>query len=111
MTSLPLMLLLVPWVAFCALAAAIARERGRSAGGWFLLSMIFSPLFGLVGVLGLRPLVVERAAAPDPMLAPYHGRTPARQCPHCHTSVHAESTVCMRCEARLPALPTAASAA
>jgi hypothetical protein len=47
------------WVLLCIGVAVLARNRGRSAVGYFLLSIVFSPVLGLIVVLVSRNLVEE----------------------------------------------------
>jgi hypothetical protein len=41
------------WFGFCVAVAFFAARYGRSGFGWFILSMILSPLLGFVFVLAL----------------------------------------------------------
>lgn len=55
------------WVGFSIVVAVAARTRGRYAGGWFFLSLIFSPL--LIGLLLLalpKGPTVKPALSVDP---------------------------------------------
>ncbi|SOB98378.1 hypothetical protein SAMN05877809_102223 [Rhodobacter sp. JA431] len=47
---------------FIWLPASMAKERGRSAVGWVLISLFFSPLIAIIGLLVLGP-TVEQALA------------------------------------------------
>ena len=47
------------WVGLCIAVALLANRYGRSGFGWFLMSMIVSPLLGFLFVLALG----RRAAA------------------------------------------------
>lgn len=47
------------WVIFAMLVAVLAISRGRSGIGYFLLSIIFSPVLGLLIILLTRNLTVE----------------------------------------------------
>lgn len=65
------LILLFVWVIFAAVIGNAASQRGRSAIGWFLFSMIFSPLIaGLFLLLfpSLRDLDLERTAVDDKTL-------------------------------------------
>jgi hypothetical protein len=42
---------LIGWIVLCLLVAWLARSRGRSALGYFILSLFLSPLIGLIVVL------------------------------------------------------------
>lgn len=92
----------VVWLAFCGLVAFIAESRGRSPLKWFLASVVLSPLFGLIGALGL-PALGSDGPAVDPRTTPYHGPAPVKSCPKCHGVVHAASTVCILCGKPFPA--------
>lgn len=51
---------LVVWGLMCVGVAALASSRGRSWFGFFLLSLVFSPLLGLIVVLVISNLAKER---------------------------------------------------
>ena len=45
--------LIVFWVLFCVVVAVIANSKGRSGIAWFFLSVLISPVLGLILVLCL----------------------------------------------------------
>jgi hypothetical protein len=47
------MIFVVGWLLFSGLIAIAAKARGRTSIGWFLISLIISPLFALILVLAL----------------------------------------------------------
>ena len=47
--------LFVLWIAFSIMAAYVASNKGRSGFGWFMLSLILSPLIGFIGALIAKP--------------------------------------------------------
>ena len=47
--------ILIGYVVLCAVVAFMASGRGRSGFGWFLISVIASPLIGLIVLAFLRP--------------------------------------------------------
>jgi hypothetical protein len=55
--------ILVFWLALAFVVAIAAGARGRSGAGWFVISVIFSPLIGLILVLVLPNLRQERIVA------------------------------------------------
>lgn len=54
--------IIVVWVGFSLLAGHVAGRKNRSAGLWFLLSLLLSPLLGLIAVLILSDLTPSPAA-------------------------------------------------
>lgn len=42
------------WIAFSCLAAWIAHDKGRYALGFFVVSLIFSPVIGVIAALGAQ---------------------------------------------------------
>lgn len=77
---------------YCVLAAAVAllagKEFGRSAFGWFLLSLIFTPLVGLLLF----------------MLPPTR-----RRCPFCAELIQPTAVICRFCGRELPPQTAASS--
>ena len=47
--------LFVLWIAFSIMSAYVASNKGRSGFGFFMLSLIFSPLIGFIGALIAKP--------------------------------------------------------
>ena len=47
--------ILVFWLVFAVIVGVIANNKGRSGIGWFLFSIVLSPLLGLIVVLVLSP--------------------------------------------------------
>jgi hypothetical protein len=62
----PLMKLLFVWVLLSAGVAALARKKGQSVAGFFLLSLLCSPLVGLIVVAIVR----KSRPAPSPRHQP-----------------------------------------
>jgi hypothetical protein len=56
--GLPMEIVLA-WIIFAFVVAIAAGARGRSGAGWFLISILFSPLVGLILVLVLPNLREE----------------------------------------------------
>ncbi len=44
------------WIAFSFMAAYVASNKGRSGFGFFMLSIILSPIIGLIGALIAEPI-------------------------------------------------------
>lgn len=57
------MFLILPWIFFSFMVAALASRYGRTAGGFFFLSLLISPLFA--GILLLVYGKTNKAKARD----------------------------------------------
>jgi hypothetical protein len=66
------MIFVVGWVFFSAIVAVAAKARGRTGVGWFLLSIIISPLFALILVMALPSVILRGRMRVDI----YDGKTP-----------------------------------
>lgn len=55
--------LLLAWLVFSVLVGLIAAQRGRSGFGFFFLSLLLSPLLGLIAVVATPNLAQEDARA------------------------------------------------
>lgn len=87
---------LVGYVFFCAIAGAIASRKGRRAVTYFLLSMLLTPLIGILLALVARP---DTQKVEQEKIASGQGR----KCPFCAEVVKAEATICRFCAKELPA--------
>jgi hypothetical protein len=67
-----------------------SNYRGRDGAGWFLLSLLISPLLGILFVLASRDLRKERALADT------------RICPYCAERIKLAAKVCRYCQHELP---------
>lgn len=77
------------WLVGAVVVAVIAGARGRSGLGWFVLSLLLSPLIGLILVALLPSL--EGAPTPETHV----------KCPDCHELVLKEARVCKHCGCKL----------
>jgi RNA polymerase subunit RPABC4/transcription elongation factor Spt4 len=86
--------ILLWWFLFSVAAGIIAASKGRHGFGYFLLSMVLSPLIGLILTIALPSSAV--AAVPA-------GPTPAThvKCPDCAEFILIEAKVCKHCGCRL----------
>lgn len=71
------------WLGGAILVSILASKRGRSGGGWFVLSLIISPLLAGLFVLVLGSVSDESA----------------RKCPFCMEPVAAQAIRCKHCQA------------
>lgn len=81
------------WLIGSAVVGIIAASRGRSAMGWSLIALLFSPVIGLVLALALPSL--KRGAADGPSEATHV------RCASCAEWVLPEAKVCKHCGAAL----------
>jgi hypothetical protein len=84
--------LFIFWLIFAAVVGVIASSRGRSGFGWFLISVLISPLLGVL-LVALLPSLKPAPGAPTP-------ETHVK-CPDCAELVLKEARVCKHCGCRL----------
>jgi hypothetical protein len=53
------MIFVVVWLLFSGIVGVAAKARGRTGIGWFLISLIISPLFALILVLALPSVTLR----------------------------------------------------
>jgi hypothetical protein len=94
---------LIGWIVLCLLPAFIARSRGRSFIGVFVLSVILSPLIGLIVALVMRrgDQVAQETVVRGGTSSEY------RKCPMCAEAVRKEAVKCKHCGAILTQEPVA----
>lgn len=83
---------LIIWIALCIAVGVFANNRGRTGGGWFLLSLIISPLLGFIFVAVTKDLRRERQIKASAIGPATHVK-----CPSCAEWVLPEAKVCKHC--------------
>lgn len=76
------------WASFSIAVGLFATQRGRGSGNWFVLSLLLSPLLGIIFLLAVPNL--QKNTLP----AELQDRV---KCPACAELVKAEATVCKHC--------------
>jgi len=78
------------WLLFAAINGWFAHQKGRSGIAFFLISVVISPMIGLIVVLAIKPSdeVMEQRA-----LLNIEGKT----CPFCAEVVRAGAVICEHC--------------
>lgn len=88
--------IVIVWFALSVVAGIVAHSRGRSGFGYFMLSLLLSPLVGLI-LVALLPAEVQVPKAGDGV---------HRKCPMCAELVKLEALRCRHCGGELvPAAP------
>lgn len=77
-------MLIIVWVLLCIAVALLAGKRGRSGGGWFLFSLVISPLLGFIFLLVIKDLSKDVGV-----------RLP---CPKCSENILIEAKNCPFCK-------------
>jgi|GEM_PF-1389355 hypothetical protein len=94
------------WFMFAVVAGVAASSRGRSGFGWFVLSVLLSPLIGILLVLVLPNLRTQQQAAQLAAAAAAASARPAepviteathRKCPACAEWVLRDAFKCKHC--------------
>jgi hypothetical protein len=78
------------WMAFSVVVAIGAAGRGRHGPGWFLLSMVISPLLAFL-LLMMLPSRSKSSGAPETQ--------ELRKCPDCAELILREAKKCKHCGA------------
>ncbi len=77
------------WFLFSLAAAVYATNKGRSGLGWFLISILLSPLIGLIFLAVSKDLAATASASPSALTH--------RKCPHCAELILPDAKVCKHC--------------
>jgi ribosomal protein L32 len=83
---------LIIWLAFSFAVGVFANNRGRSGGGWFLLSILISPILAFIFVAVMQDLRRERQRKASAIGPDTHVK-----CPSCAEWVLPEAKVCKHC--------------
>lgn len=78
------------WIFLCSAVATVAEKKGRSSRGFFFLSLICSPLIGLITVLCVESntsvIEAKKIASGE-----------SKKCPFCAELIKKEARACRFC--------------
>jgi hypothetical protein len=80
------------WVGLAIVVGVVAASRGRSGGGWFVLSLLVSP--AIAGIVFALAELGRRSSR--------HAASRESKCPHCAGSIDAKAIVCHHCRREIP---------
>jgi hypothetical protein len=83
-------IIILSWIVFGIAAGIIAYSRGRNAFGFFMLSIVFSPVIGMTAAIVAPPnntLLEERLTA----------KRTVKRCDKCKELVRADASICRHC--------------
>lgn len=83
------------WFFLCGLIAYWAHTKGRFAFGWFVISLMLSPLVGGL-IVAVLPKAGKASAPRDELGALIDGTTHTR-CPDCKELVRRDARKCRHC--------------
>lgn len=71
------------WISFCVIAGVIAKNKGRSGVGFFILALFLTPAVGILAALVVKSKDIENVTQ--------------KKCPFCAEIIKREAIVCKHC--------------
>jgi len=86
---------LIVWLVLAVLVGVLAQSRGRTGFGWFMVSVMLSPLLGLLIVLVIENKTATRRMAA--LVGEMPSDTTHTRCPECREWVRRDARKCKHC--------------
>lgn len=84
------------WLALSIIPPIIAINKGRSGAGFFFLSILLSPIIGIIAALVAKPNQKQLEA--EQIASGYQ-----KKCPYCAELIKKEARICRHCAKEITA--------
>lgn len=91
----------IGWFVFSFIAGVIADSKGRSGIGVFFVSVLLSPLVGIIYAIAIAP----RDKVEQQITVAGGNSKDYRKCPHCAEAIRREATKCRYCGSEVEPAP------